>query len=239
VRTRWTWVSITMLLAGCGAAPAAPAGIATATARTTSGPSPAPAAAEPLALAPPGVELGAANHATAFGEGVAFDGVAEGLYWPALAHAFASKGQGAARVVLAAPRDARVLDVLRAVWTLREVDVEVQTLGPGNEVRPLVLAKRPATRPDGPTCHAAVFVGPQSRLRVALPGGSVGVRDAAELVTSLGAGARSCTVRWVAVGAESPSEAWGGVFDVAYTVQASQAAGKARVVLGEPVVKKP
>jgi hypothetical protein len=240
---RSTWVPMTMLLAGCGGAPAVPA-----RAVTTSAP---PSAAAPETLAPPQIELGAPNHATAFGEGVAFDGVAEGLYWPALAHAFASRGEskseskgeskggGATRVVLAAPRDARVLDVLRAVWTLREADVEVQTLGPGNEVRPLVLAKRPATRPDGPTCHAAVFVGPESSLRVALPGGSVAVHDVAELVASLGAGARSCTVRWVAVGAESPSAAWGGVFDVAYTVQASQVAGKARVVLGEPVASKP
>jgi hypothetical protein len=223
-----------MLLAGC--AGAAQVGPTAPPAATTSAP-PA-AAAAPEALAAPQIELGAPNHATAFGEALLFDGVAEGLYWPGIAHAFATKGHGAARVVLAAPRDARVLDVLRAVWTLREADVEVQTLGPGNEVRPLVLAKRPAARAEGPTCHAAVFVGPESQLRVALPGGSVSVHDAAELVASLAAGSRSCAVRWVGVGAESPAEAWGGVFDVAYTVQASQAAGKARVVLGEPAAKK-
>lgn len=239
VRTRFPWAPITLLLAGCAGGaqsttvtPSTPGGAAA----TPSAPPLAAAAAE--TLAPPQIELGAPDHATAFGGAIAFDGVAEGLYWPALAHALASNGKGAARVVLAAPRDARVLDVLRAVWTLREVDVEVQTLGPGNEARPLVLAKRPATRSDGPTCHAAVFVGPEQRLRVALPGGSVSVQSTAELVTSLAAGARTCAVRWIAVGAESPRDAWGGVFDVAYAVQASQAAGKARVVLGEPLAKK-
>jgi len=235
-----------MLLTGCGAAapvtPATSAASATSATSATTSAAPTPAASSPEALAAPQIELGAPEHATAFGEALIFDGVAEGLYWPSLAHAFATKhqgAQGAARVVLAAPRDARVLDVLRAVWTLREADVEVQTLGPGNEVRPLVLAKRPAARADGPTCHAAVFVGPESRLRVALPGGSVAVHDAPELVASLAAGARSCTIRWIGVGAESANDAWGGVFDIAYTVQASQVAGKARVVLAEPAAKKP
>ena len=237
------WAPFTMLLAACGAsAPvtvASPAGSTTASIGTTTTAAPLAPASPSEALAARSIELGAPDHATAFGEGIAFDGVAEGLYWPALAHALAAKGHGASRVVLAAPRDARTLDVLRAVWTLREVDVELQTLGAGNEVRALVLAKRPATHPDGPTCHAAVFVAPEGRLRVALPGGSMPVKDAAELTASLAHGARTCQVRWIAVGAESQTMAWGGVFDVAYTVQASHAAGNARVVLGEPVAKKP
>ncbi len=235
MRTRRTWAPISILLAACGA----PGPAAQSPTTTSTPPSAAtPAAAAPEPLASPQIQLGAPNHATAFGEPIAFDGIAEGLMWPSLARAFAAKAPGSSRVVLAAPRDARTLDVLRAVWTLREVDVEVQTLGPGNEARPLVLAKRPAKRPDGPTCHAAVFVGSEGKLRVALPGGPVGVQSTAELVSSLAAGARHCSVRWIAVGAETTSEAWGGVFDVAYTVQASYAVGIGRVVLGEPLIRK-
>ncbi len=221
-------------VAGCGgAAPALGPPVATTTGAATG------AAQTPVALAPAMIALGAPDHATAFGQPVAFDGVAEGLYWPALEKAYAAHRQGEGRaptvVVIAAPRDARTLDVLRAVWTLRASQVEVQTLGAGTEVHPLALAARPAARPDAPTCHAAAFVDAEGRLRVALPGGSVSVKGTSDLTRALAAGARTCTVRWVGVGAESSAEAWGNVFDVAWAVQASGAAPGARLVLAQPM----
>jgi len=217
-------------LAACGGAPAAAPG---ASLTTTAAPAAQPGTAAPEVLAAPAIELAAPDHATAFGAPVAFDGVPEGLYWPALARAFTANRGRADRAVLSAARNTRVLDVLRAVWTLREVDVEVQTLGPGNELHPLVLAKRPAQPPDGPTCHAAVFVSPEGKLRVAVPSGSVGVKDVPELVASIAQGVRGCQVRWLAFGGETQAMGWGWVFDVAYSVQASRVAPSSRFVLAE------
>ncbi len=199
---------------------------------------PGPLAVPPASevLATPLIEIGAPDRATAFGDAIVFDGAAEGLGWPSLSRAVKANAKNATRVVVAAPRNARVLDVLRAAWTLHDMDVEVQTLGPGNEVRSLVLAKRPAVRPDGPTCHAAVFVSPEGKLRVALPGGSVTVRDTDELLASFAHGARTCAIRWLAFGAETNDMAWGWVFDAA--AQTSRAAPAARIVLGEPLRKK-
>jgi hypothetical protein len=196
--------------------------------------------AAPAALAPAFVELGAPNHAVAGGAAIEFDGAAAGLAWPSLAHAFATRAKPGdrERVVIAAPRTARVLDVLRAAWTLRDADVEVQTFGPGDEVRALVLVKRPAAPAEAPTCHAAVFVSPEGRLRVAQPGGSVPVKDAAELVHSIAMNARSCDLRWIAFGGETATMAWGWVFDVASAVELSRAAPRARFVLGEPAAKR-
>jgi hypothetical protein len=193
----------------------------------------APPAAPAAPLAAPFVEIGAPNHARVGGEDVAYDGSGPGLDWPALARAYAAKGKAHERVVIAAPRNARVVDVLRAVSTLSEVDVEVQTLGPGNEVRPLLLAKRPAKRPEGPTCHAAFFVSPEGRIRAAVPDGPAQVKDASTLASSIAHGAATCKVRWLAFGAESNDMAWGWVFDVAAQVDLSHAAPGARFVLGE------
>jgi hypothetical protein len=187
----------------------------------------------PPPLAPPFVEIGAPDHAQAGGEAIAFDGAPQGLLWPALARVYAAKAKPGERIVVAAPRNARVLDVLRVVFTLREADLEVQTLGPGDEVRPLLLPKRPATRPEGPTCHAAFFVSPEGHLRAALPGGAVQVKDTATLVTSIARGASTCRIRWLAFGAESNDMAWGWVFDVAAQVDHAKVAPGARFVLAE------
>jgi hypothetical protein len=197
---------------------------------TTTG---APAQAPPGPIAQPTVTLLSQDHANVSGALVTFDGEPEGLAWPSLRNAYAARGK-AARAIVAAPRSARMIDVLRVAWTLRDGGVEFQTLGAGNEVRAIVVGDRPSARAEGPTCHAAIFVGSDGGLRVAHPGGSSRVPDLETLLVSLDRSRRTCPIRWIAFGGETPDVFWGAVFDVAVAVDTSHAAQGARFVLGEP-----
>jgi hypothetical protein len=218
--------------AGCGGAPPLPLA-------TTAAPVEAPSApSAPALLAEPTVTVTGPERANVGGALVTFDGTPEGLAWPALQKAYAARGAGQ-RAIISVPRSARVIDVLRVVWTLRDNGVEIQTLGAENQLRAIVLEARPSKRAEGPTCHAAVFVAPGGALRVAHPGGSTRVADLDTLLVSLDRSRRSCPIRWVAFGGETPEMPWGWVFDVAVAVDTSRAAQGARFVLGEQAGKKP
>jgi hypothetical protein len=207
---------------------------ATATVSSTPTPTPTPS---PTAIAPgpPDVEL-RPDDAVVAGTPIPFDGVAEGLAWPALKKALAAK---TAPVVLAVPRDLPVDKVLRAVWNLRDGTVRLQT--PDADGAPHVLELRPASAPAPaatPACHLAVFVQADGALRVAAPGGPraiPGPNAGDALARALEDESKRCALRYVAFGAEDPRAAWGGVFDVAWAVDRAKAAGDARYVLGEPV----
>jgi hypothetical protein len=173
-----------------------------------------------------------ADHANVGGALVTFDGEPEGLVWPSLQKAYAARGKGE-RAIVSAPRSARLIELLRVAWTLKDGGVEVQTLGAGNEVRAIVFGDRPTTRAEGPTCHAAIFVGQDGAFRVAHPGGSTKVADLETLLVSLDRSRRACPIRWLAFGGETPDVAWGAVFDVAVAVDTSHVAQGARFVLGE------
>src|SRR5262249_29425011 len=141
------------LLAACAAPPPSAPGRA-----TPSGPSEGPAVAA-APLAEPAITILSAERANVRGALIAFDGAPQGLAWPALLRASAPRG-GGPRAIVAAPRSARMIDVLRVAWPLRDAGVEVQTLGAANELRAVVLDPRPTSRAEGPTCHAAVLVAP-------------------------------------------------------------------------------
>jgi hypothetical protein len=193
------------------------------------------AASEGLAPAPPDVELRDAKSAMVAGHEVPLDGVTEGLSWPALDHVV-HRGARAV-VVISAPRDVPVATVLRAVWTLRDATVRLQTTDAAGA--PRVLELRP--KPDVPTetgCHLAVFVRPNGDLRVAAPGGpqEVSGHDAGSaLARALAEERARCTIRYIAFGATDESSPWGAVFDLARTVDREKSAGDTRYVLAEPL----
>jgi hypothetical protein len=198
---------------------------------------PAPSPSEEAPAATPDVELRDAKTALVAGRSVALDGVAEGLVWPALASAVNRPRGNHAPLVIAIGRDVPLSVVLRAVWTLRDADVRVQTADARGEVR--VLDLRP--RPDSTTetgCHLAVFVAANGDLRVAAPGGPrpIAGPDAADALARALAKERSaCTIRYVGFGADAPEAPWATVFDVARAVDRDKAAGDARYVLAEPI----
>ncbi len=187
----------------------------------------APAAAD--------VELRDATSAIVAGRAVPMDGVAEGLMWPALANAV-HRGPHAV-VVIAVGRDVPVSLVLRAVWTLRDADVRLQTSDTTGATRVLDLRPKPEV-PTESGCHLAVFVMPSGDLRVAAPGGprTITGRDAPNaLARALSDERAQCTIRYIAFGADDANATWGAVFDVARAVDREKSAGDARYVLGEAI----
>jgi hypothetical protein len=200
-----------------------------------------PAAASAVAVqvtppvASPDIELIDRDRARAGGQIVAFDGVAEGLAWPSLAKALQGRSHGAA-VHVQAGRVVRVLDVMRAVWTVRGSEVVVQTQDAAARLRAVSLGVAPAAPAPGVGCHLAVFLRPDGSLRVAAPGGPrevTGEHAAEALARALGAERASCPIRYVAFGAESDDSAWGPVFDVMLEVDRARSAGDARYVLAQ------
>src|SRR5579883_248476 len=122
------------------------------------------------AASPPDVELRDPGAALVHGQAIAFDGLAEGLAWPALDKAMGPRAPG--RVVsMQVARTEPTVDVLRAAWTLRAADVRVQTLDSGGELRVVELRPKRDDAPAAAGCHVAVFVRPDGSLRVAAPGG--------------------------------------------------------------------
>jgi len=201
-------------------------------------PPPPPAVPAPTAIAPspPDIDLRSAKEARVGSQVVAMDGVAEGLAWPALRLAVNRKSGDHAPLTIAASRELPLSTVMRAVWTLRDADLRVQTPDATGTTRVLPLRPRPET--TSPGCHLAVFVAPSGDLRLAYPGGprSIPGPDAAgALAQALTVERTRCAIRFVAFGAENADAPWSAVFDVAEAVDREHSAGDARYVLGEPV----
>jgi hypothetical protein len=186
--------------------------------------------------APVDVQLEESGWAVVHGHRVPFDGLVEGLAWPALDKAVGPRRLGQV-LTLRVARALPMTDVLRAAWTLRQSDLRLETEDAAHSVGVLTLgAKGSRAAPGAADCHLAVFVQPGGSLRVASPGGPAmitGQDPKALLSRSLEDARRACPLRYVAFGAESDAAAWGTVFDVALAVESSGATGEARVVLAQ------
>jgi hypothetical protein len=230
------------MLVACGGAPPGPVSPAAA---------PASGGAAPVVIvASPDVDLRDAKGALVGSRRVEMDGVAEGLAWPSLRAAVNRKPGDHAPLTIAVARDVPFASVMRAVWTLRDADIRLQTPDAAGATHVLPLHPKPDPAGDGTSaaeprsglhqegCHLAVFVGKAGDLRVAYPGGPrsfVGPDASSELARALAAAQLRCAIRYIAFGAESAELAWGSVFDVAAAVDRDKSAGDARYVLGEPV----
>jgi hypothetical protein len=190
-------------------------------------PPPAPASAPVAAvLSTPDVDLRDAKGARVGSQAVPMDGVAEGLAWPALRLAVNRKPGDHAPLTIAVSRDVPLGTVLRAVWTLRDADLRLQTPDVGGT--PRVLPLHPSPEPASPGCHLAVFVATNGDLRVAYPGGprSIPSPDAAgALAQALNVERMRCPIRFVAFGAESADAPWSAPVDQPHT---TRIAGPAR-----------
>lgn len=193
--------------------------------------------APPLAPAPPQVELREPGAAIVRGQRVAFDGIAEGLAWPALTVALGRKQDDKTPVVIQVGRDVPIVNLLRAAWTLRSADVRLQSLDEKGVLYAVELKAKPSSPPPASKrCHLAVFVLPSGALRVASPAGPQevgGDRPAESFAEALKAARAGCELKYVAFGAETNDVPWGRVFDVMVAVDRTKAAGDARYVLGE------
>jgi len=192
----------------------------------------------PLAASAPQIELREPGAATVAGQRVTFDGVAEGLAWPALTKALARKAGDTSPVVIQAGREVPVIDLLRATWTFRASDVRLQTLDEKGVMYAVEFKAKPAsaTTVDPKQCHLAVFLLPSGALRVASPAGPQevgGDRPAESLARALEAARQSCPIKYIAFGGETNDMPWGRVFDVIVAVDRAKSAGGARYVLGE------
>ncbi len=180
------------------------------------------------------VELREPGAAIVHGTAVPFDGIEEGLAWPALDKALPPRKSGDVLTVQVA-RGVPTLHLLRAAWTLRKADLHLQSM----DVSGTLHAVEVKARRDGPAlpgCHLAVFLRPDGSLRVASPGGPVvlsGDDPPAILAASLAAEQAKCPIKYVAFGGESDSAPWGPLFDVMLAVDGPKAAGDARYVLGQ------
>jgi hypothetical protein len=218
-------VAAGLSLAGCGGAAAPATWAAPAQA--------APAASLPIAT-PADVDLRGRHVALVHGQPVTFDGMQEGLVWPALEKALGPRRPGDV-VTIQVAREVPVEDVLRAAWTAHRADLRVQSFDATGVMHAVELrARREGAAHAG--CHLAVFLRPDGVLRVAAPGGPrqiAGEHAAESLARSLAEERTKCPIQYVAFGAESDSSAWGPVFDVLLAVDAEKAAGDARYVLGQ------
>lgn len=201
----------------------------------------APAAAVPpvvpgLAVAPqPDIDLREPGAAVVHGTQVAFDGIEEGLAWPALDKALPPRKPGDV-LTLQVARGLPIIHLLRAAWTVRQADLHLQGQDASGAMHAVAMAARRDGAPSATGCHLAVFLRPDGSLRVASPGGPVTIAgdDApASLARSLEAERAKCPIKYVAFGAESDSAPFGPVFDVMLAVDAARSAGDARYVLGQ------
>ena len=189
-----------------------------------------------LAPAEPTVEIRSANRAFLGTEEVAYDGLDQGLAWPALERAVAKSSMS--KPVVQVARDVPIQTVLRAVFSLRGGNVRLQTPDERGVMRAVELKAKPSTEaPTGRSaCHVAVFVKSDGSFRLA---SRAGPKDLAPpdndkaLVDLLSAENEACPLRYVAFGGESNDALWGAVFDVLFAVERERAAGDARYVLGE------
>lgn len=219
---------------GAGQGPAVQGPAATSSSGVT------PAAPSVPVSSSPDVTLLDAKSATVRGAPIAFDGIEEGLAWPALDKALPPRKAGDV-LTLQVARTVPTIALLRAAWTLRQADLHVQSLDGAGVMRAVGFTAR---REGPPTsgCHLAVFLAPDGSLRVASPGGPVTFRgdDATSSFSrALAAQGAKCPIRYVAFGAESDGAPWGPVFDVIAAVEAAKAAGDARYVLGQAMHTTP
>ncbi len=197
----------------------------------------AASAASPIAAVPAQISLRTPHVATVGGKAVAFDGVEEGLAWPALEAAVARKPGDPTPLVIDVARDIPMVDLERAAWTLRSGDVRVQTPDDGGTVYVIELRAHGALAATD-SCHLAVFLQPDGSLHVASPGGQqdvTGDRAAESFARGLADANATCPIRYVAFGAASSGTPWGRLFDVIVAVDRAKAAGAARYVLGDPI----
>jgi hypothetical protein len=183
----------------------------------------------------PDIDLRAPSAAVVHGQPVAFDGLAEGLAWPALEKAIGARAPGQT-LSLQVARGEPTIDVLRAAWTLRTSDLRVQTQDAGGELRVVELRAKRDGAPPVAGCHLAVFVRLDGSLRVAAPGGPRAIdpdHAADTLARSLELERARCPIKYLAVGSESDQAPWGRVFDVLATVDRAKSAGDTRYVLGQ------
>jgi hypothetical protein len=231
---RWLVVAAVACIVACGGpTQVAPQPVVGSTPQPDA--TPLPPAVAPIAPAPPDVEVVAADAATVGGLRVPYDGIDEGLVWPKLQKVV---GKGTGTLVIQLGRDVSIKGLLRAAFTLRARDIRVQTPDATGAMRVVELRPKPATPAAGKTCHLAVFVEPTGGLRVAAPGGGheiTGASAAESLARTLEAERASCTLRYVAFGAESDDVPFGPVFDLMLAVDRAKSAGDARYVLGEAV----
>jgi hypothetical protein len=166
------------------------------------------------------------------------DGIAEGLAWPALRAAVPRKPGERGPITIAVARAVPMSTVMRAVWTLRETDLRLQTADGSGTLSVLELRRKPdAPAPDAP-CHLAIFLAPNGDLTLAYPGGPRVVTGPAapeSVARALAAERVRCPIRYVAFGAQNADALWGSVFDVARAIDREKSAGDARYVLAEPV----
>lgn len=241
-----------LCLAACGGGPApappaqapsqAPVGASTAVDFVSAPAAALPPAAPALPVAANAdVEITGASAATVHGTRVAFDGVEEGLAWPALDKALPPRKRGDVLTVQIA-RSAPIIALLRAAWTLRRADLHLQSQDADGTMHAVEFRARPREGGSTPGCHLAVFLRPDGSLRVASPGGpvSIGGDDApASLAKSLADARTKCPIKYVAFGAESDASLWGPLFDVIVAVDGAKSAGDTRYVLGQALHSAP
>jgi hypothetical protein len=228
-------------LAGLGGVTGAACAPAVQAPSTWSPPS-EPSEAAPAVSAPalpvtgqPDVELRDPRVAIVHGQSVPFDGVAEGLTWPALLKALGPRKAGDV-VTLQVSRTVPIEDLLRAAWAVHVADVHVQSLDPSGAMHAVELRARRDGAPAASGCHLAVFLQADGTLRVAAPGGARevgGDHPAATLARSLADERARCPLKYVAFGAASDASPWGPVFDVMVAIDREKSAGDARYVLGQ------
>jgi hypothetical protein len=185
----------------------------------------------------PDVELRDPRVAVVHGQSVPFDGIDEGLTWPALQKALGPRKAGDV-VTLQVARNVPMEDLLRAAWAVHAADVHVQSPDASGTMHAVELRARRDGATAAPGCHLAVFLRPDGTLRVAAPGGPRevgGDHAAASLARSLAEERAKCPLKYVAFGAESDAAPWGPVFDVVVAVDQEKSAGDARYVLGQPM----
>jgi len=219
-----------LLLAGCGATATAPAAWAQPVKKAAV---PVPALA---IAAQPDVVLRDPHVAVVHGQSVQFDGIEDGLAWPALVTALGPRKAGDV-VTLDVARTVPMNDLLRAAWSVRAADVLVQSPDASGALRAVELrARRDAAIGSG--CHLAVFLRADGSLRVAAPGGPrdvAGEHPAEALARALAEESGKCPIKYVAFGAESDAAPWGPVFDVVVAVDEEKSAGEARYVLAQAI----
>jgi hypothetical protein len=238
---RATWVFFG-LLAACGGQVqmgSAPVGVSTepsASAEASTEAAPAPIGS-PIAVAAAQITLRTPHVANVGGKAIAFDGIEEGLAWPALEAAIGRKPNDPTPLVIDVARDGPMVDLERAAWTLRSGDVRVQT--PDDHGSTYVIELRAhGAPPAAESCHLAVFLQPDGALHVASPGGPqdiAGDHAAESFARGLAEANATCPIRYVAFGAASNGAPWGTVFDVIVAVDRLKAAGNARYLLGDPI----
>ena len=198
---------------------------------------PDPSAAPPAlpVTGQPDVELRDPHVAIVHGQAVPFDGIEEGLTWPALQKALGARKAGDV-VTLQVARTVPMQDLLRAAWAVHAADVHVQSPDASGAMHAVELRARRDGAPSISGCHLAVFLQANGTLRVAAPGGPRevgGDHAAASLASSLAEERAKCPLEYVAFGAESDASPWGPVFDVVVAVDQDKSAGDARYVLGQ------